>query len=86
MNTKAFTIAKNAIAICKEAALAIKLTIGTPTTIPADTPIKTLETALGASSFRTEFAATEKANETINWMKKRWDDTGNQCNGKVRCK
>jgi len=44
-NTIALTIAKNAIAISIETALAIKLTMGTPTTIPADTPIKTLETA-----------------------------------------
>ena len=63
MNAIAFTTAKNTIAICKEIVLAIKLAIGTPITIPADTPINTLETAFGASSLLTEAAATEKANE-----------------------
>ena len=41
----------------------MKLTIGTPTTIPADTPINTLATAFGASSFLTESAATVNAKE-----------------------
>ena len=63
MNTMAFTIAKNAIAISKETVLAIKLAMGTPTTIPADTPMNTLETALGASSLLTDAAATVNAKE-----------------------
>ncbi|MNN32362.1 hypothetical protein D3C81_1460830 [compost metagenome] len=63
MNIITFTIAKNAIAISYETALSIKLAIGTPTTIPADTPINTLETAFGASSLLTEEAAIVNAKE-----------------------
>ncbi|MNL82555.1 hypothetical protein D3C87_2099580 [compost metagenome] len=63
MNTSTLTTAKKTIAICKELALAIKLATGTPITIPADTPIKTFEIALGASSLLTEAAATVNANE-----------------------
>ncbi|GGG09083.1 hypothetical protein GCM10010912_62020 [Paenibacillus albidus] len=63
ISTTPLTRAKKAIAISTETAEAIKLTMGTPTTIAADTPIKTFETALGASFLLTEAAATEKAIE-----------------------
>jgi hypothetical protein len=69
MNATAFTIAKNTIAICKVVVLAIKLAIGTPITIPADTPINTLEIAIEASSLLTEAAATEKAKENAQQEK-----------------
>ena len=63
MNDIEFTTAKNNIAIPKEVVLATKLLIGTPRTIPADTPINSLETAIGASFLLTDAAATVKANE-----------------------
>jgi len=45
MNTIAFTIAKNNIAMFNEVAVAIKLVTRTPSTIPAETPINILDTA-----------------------------------------
>src|SRR5699024_7077983 len=50
-------------AICKLNCVAKKLTIGTPTTIPAETPMNTRATAFGAFSGLTESEATEKASE-----------------------
>ena len=47
-----------------DAILAMKLVTGTPRTIPADTPMKTLATALGAPAFPADAAATVKAMET----------------------
>ena len=53
-----------------ETSLAIKLVTGTPSTMPADTPTKTLETALGACSLLTDAAATVKAIETYTGCRK----------------
>jgi len=53
-----------------ETSLAMKLVTGTPSTMPADTPIKTLETALGACSLLTDAAATVKAIDTYTGCRK----------------
>lgn len=66
----AFTAAKNAIAAEKEACPAIRLVTGTPSTMPAETPMKTFETAFGASSLRTDAAAVEKAIDTYAGCRK----------------
>ena len=58
------------IAMENETSLAIKLVTGTPSTMPADTPTKTLETALGACSLLTDAAATVKAIETYTGCRK----------------
>ncbi|MNB87458.1 hypothetical protein D3C75_344580 [compost metagenome] len=55
--------AERAIAISYERLLLIKLAIGTPATIPAETPINIFDTAFGASSLLTEEAATVNAKE-----------------------
>lgn len=65
IRTKAFTTVKNSIDIENETSLAIKLVTGTPSTIPADTPTKTLETAFGAFSLLTDAAATVKPSKHI---------------------
>lgn len=52
------------MAMENDAILAMKLVTGTPRTIPADTPMKTLATALGAPAFPADAAATVKAMET----------------------
>ena len=64
ISTIPFTTAKNIIADCKEIVFAIKLTIGTPSTIPAETPIITFAAAFGASFSLTVFPATENAKDT----------------------
>ena len=56
--------AKNSIAARREAAPAMALTTGTPSTIPAETPIITFATAFGARAGSTEAAAREKAMDT----------------------
>ena len=60
----ALTIAKKSIPAFNDVEFAIKLTIGTPSTIPADTPIKTFDTAFGASFSFTDDPATVSANDT----------------------
>ena len=64
------TAAKRAIATAKDVWLVMKLVIGTPSTIPADTPTNTHDTAFDASSFPTDCAATVKAIETYTGCRK----------------
>ena len=63
-NTSAFTTVKNIIPIVNDTSLAMQLVTGTPNTMPADTPMKTLATAFGAFSLLTDAAATVKAIDT----------------------
>ena len=53
-NTSALIVAKKPIATANEVWLAMKLVTGTPNTIPADTPMNTLDTAFDASSLRVD--------------------------------
>ena len=60
--------------------------MGTPSTIPAETPIITLETALGASSLETEAPATDMAIETYTGWKKAGITRAATTTGKVVAK
>ena len=63
-NAVTFTAAKNSMATVKEEFAAIRLVTGTPSTIPADTPINTFATAFADSSGFTAFPASVNAIDT----------------------
>ena len=63
-NTTMLIAAKNSIATVKEVRTAIRLVTGTPSTIPAETPINTFATALADSSGFTAFPASVRAMDT----------------------
>ena len=69
-NARRLPAANTAIAASSEKLAATKLLMGTPSTMPAETPTITLATAFNRSFSGTEAPATEKASEQYTGCKK----------------